>query len=73
MNYLRLSVSTGILTLALALPAFAGWMDTTIASPPPPPETGQMNTASAVAATGFMDTPVTEIALSFVENMLSLF
>jgi hypothetical protein len=70
MKYLRLSLATGALTLILAIPAFAGEIHTPIA-PPPPPADGEVNTSAA--ATGDMETTVAEIALAFVQDMLSLF
>ena len=79
MNYLRLSLAAGVLTMVLALPAFAGWMDTGIASPLPPTASGEMDTTSTGAATGEISClgvsadPVTDIALSLAQSMLALF
>ena len=75
MNHLRLSLAVGALILALAIPTYAGEIHTPIA-PPPPPEAGEMD--AGAAATGDMGCPgvsdsVTEIALSIVQDMLSLF
>lgn len=72
MKYLRLSLTAGSITLALALSTFAGEMHTGFASPPPP-ATGGMETTRTVAATDFVDITGTEIVLSFMQNMLSLF
>ena len=79
MNYLRFSLAAGALTLVLALPAFAGWMDTGIASPLPPTASGEMGTTSTGAATGEISgpgisaDPVTDIALSLAQSILTLF
>jgi hypothetical protein len=75
MSFLRLTLAVGALTLSIAFSTFAGEMHTPVASPPPP-EVGEMETGAA--ATGDISCPgvsdsVTEIALSFVQNMLSLF
>jgi hypothetical protein len=73
MNFLRLSLAVIALILTLAIPAFAGEIHTPIA---PPPEAGEMETGAAatgdISCLGVSD-PLTEIALSFVQNMLSLF
>jgi hypothetical protein len=74
MKNLRLLLASSALALALTFPAFAGYMDTTVASPSPTPATGEMGTPSTVAATGEMHIPiVTEVALSFMQSMLALF
>jgi hypothetical protein len=69
MNYLRLSLIAGALTLVLAFPAFGGHMDTPVMSPPPPPPpvTGEMGFP------GISTDPVMEIALSLVQSVLALF
>ena len=68
MKYLRLSLTAGALTIVLALPAFAGWMDTTVTSPqPPPPTTCKMDSSSVSAD------PLTQIALSLAQSVLALF
>lgn len=59
MNYLRLSLAVSTLMLTLALPAFAGFMDTPVAAPSP-------------SATGWMDTTVVAVSL-IMQDALSLF
>lgn len=71
MNSLRLSIAVGALILTLTIPAFAGEMHTPIAPPPPP--AGDMETTCRVSATGFMDITGTEIGLSLMQDVLSLF
>jgi hypothetical protein len=70
MNYLRLSLAAGVLTVLLALPAFAGYMDTTVTSPQP--TTGEMETTRTVVTTDQMETPLTEITLSLMQSVLAL-
>lgn len=68
MNYLRLSLAAGALTIALALPAFAGHMETPFTSPQPlPPTTCEMDCSSISADS------VTDIALSLAQSILALF
>ena len=67
MNYLRLSLTAGALTLVFALPVFAGEMDTPGAPPSPPPVGSEIVTPSLSAD------PATEIALSIMQNALALF
>ena len=68
MNYLRLSLAAGALTIALALPTFAGHMETPFTSPQPlPPTTCQMD-CSSVSADSVMG-----ITLSLVQSVLALF
>jgi hypothetical protein len=74
MRYLRLSLAASALTVILALPAYAGWMDTTVTSPPPPPVTSGIRIISTGAATGEIQTPVAaDIALSLVQSILAMF
>lgn len=68
MKHLQLSLAASALSLALSLPAFAGYMDTPVSSPSPLPTTGWMDTTSTAAVD-----PVTEIALSFMQSVLALF
>jgi Spy/CpxP family protein refolding chaperone len=65
-----------VLTLLLALPVFAGQMTTTVADPPPPTADGQMTTTIAgQMQTGSSEAvdPVTQVALSLLQSVLSLF
>jgi hypothetical protein len=64
MKHLRLSLAATVLTMAFSMPAFAGDMYGGIAQPPPPPTaTTSDNTASSLS----------EIALGFMQSVLSLF
>jgi hypothetical protein len=89
MKQLRRALSTIILTLAFAVSTFGGHMATGVASPPPDPTvsaTGHM--ATGVISTGDSSgsettsgngesilavDPVTEIALTLFQSLLSLF
>lgn len=71
-----------VLTLVLALSAFAGDIQTGITTTPPPPEsqattTGEISTGvtgdMSTTAAGQMDTGVTDVALSLLQSVLSLF
>ena len=62
MNYLRLSLATCALMLALALSTFAGEMETPFSSPLPLSKTSEMHTPI-----------VAEIVLRIVQGMLALF
>lgn len=72
MRPLRQLCAALVLTLALALSAFAGDMTTGVTSTPPPPE-------SQVITTGDMTTGVTvtdpeiEVILGLLQSLLSLF
>jgi hypothetical protein len=68
MNYLRLSLAAGALTLALALPAFAGHMETPFTSPQPPPPT-----ICEIGCSGVSADSATGITLSLVQSILALF
>jgi hypothetical protein len=81
MKTLRQLCVASALTLALTLPAFAGEISTTVASPQPAPavttdgdiETGvagqiEIGSSEATAADS-----VTEIALNLLQSVLSLF
>jgi hypothetical protein len=78
MKTLRRLCAVFVLTLTLALSAFAGQIETGIAPPSPPPDvaaTGQIETG----VTGDISTgdtaiePATEIALNLLQSLLSLF
>lgn len=80
MKTLRRLCTAFVLALALALPAFAGDMSTTVVSPPP--RSTQQATAQgdmSTTATGDMTTgvtatdPATDILLSLLQSLLSLF
>jgi hypothetical protein len=78
-----------VLTLVLALPAFAGNMETTVVSTPPPPDSSSATTQGDMGTgiTGEMEAGVTgdmsagvtatdtatEVALSLVQSLMSLF
>jgi len=75
----QLSLATA-LTLMLVTGALAGTIDTPAVPPPPPPDS-----SSSIATPGDMDTPgvtqgpglasdsVTEVALSLLQSVLSVF
>lgn len=74
MKHLRLSLAATVLTMALSMPAFAGDMYGGIAQPPPPPTattTGNMDTT--ITATDNTASSLTEVALGFMQSVLSLF
>jgi hypothetical protein len=82
MKNLRQFCAAVILTLALALSAFAGDMDFPGDVPPPPPPPSMMadtSTPSATIVTGTATQdvvavdPVTEAALSLLQSVLSIF
>jgi hypothetical protein len=90
MKTLRRLCATFVLALALALSAFAGEIQTTVVSQPPPPEsqvtttgeistgvTGEMTTGItgeiSTSVAGQIDTGVTDVALSLLQSVLSLF
>ena len=78
MKPLRRLCATFVLALALALPAFAGDMTTGVAAPPPRSQataTGDMSTTAAGdMTTGITATdPATDILLSLLQSLLSLF
>lgn len=58
MQTLRQLCTTVVLTLVIACSAYAGEISCPIAAPP---------------ATGQIETPLTEVALSLVQSMLALF
>lgn len=75
-----------VLTLALALSAFAGNIEAGVTAPPPPPQetiqgnmsttvTGQMTTGfTGTISTGVTATdPATDIFLNLLQSLLSLF
>ncbi len=76
----QLSLATA-LTFMLAKCAFGGIIDTPAVPPPPPPD----SSSSSIAAPGDMETPgvtqgpglasdsVTEVALSLLQSVLSVF
>lgn len=68
MKNMRLLCAAVMLTLVLASQTFAGQMETLIVSPPPPSSAGQMQTGTSEAID-----PVTQIALSLLQSVMSLF
>ena len=64
----RLLCASVMLTLVLASHTFAGQIETLIVSPPPPSADGQMETGSSEAVD-----PVTQVALSLLQSVMSLF
>jgi hypothetical protein len=79
MRYLKKLFAACVLTLALALPAFAGDMLAGVTSQPPsPPQaTAQGDMSAGVAgdmgAGGKATDPATEVWLSLLQSLLSLF
>jgi hypothetical protein len=85
MKTLRRSCATLVLTLALSLSAFAGDMSAGITAPPPPSQSVQGDITTGVAGdmgagiTGEIQTgvtaidPATDIFLSLLQSLLSLF
>ncbi len=78
MKPLRQLCAAFVFTLALAMPAFAGQIDTTIAPPPPARTVGQIDIPPA----GQIDTGVsaettadslTTVALNLLQRVLTLF
>jgi hypothetical protein len=80
MRTLRQLCAASVLTLMLALSAFAGEMTTTIVSQPPPSSTsqataeGQMTTGSAgrIEAPGTATDSAVQAVLALVQSALSL-
>ncbi len=76
MKNLRQLCAASVLTVTLSLPAFAGQMDTTFASPPAPSTAGQMDTTVAgqihTLSSETID-PVMQIALNVLQSVMSLF
>ncbi len=77
MSNLKKLFAAVVLTLALALPAFAGDIECGITTPPPPPSSPATaeseithNTGSGEAAA---DDSLMEAALNLLESMLALF
>lgn len=86
MRTLRRLCATLVLTLALALSAFAGEISTGVTAPPPPSQataTGEISTGVTgeitTGVTGEISTgvtatdPATDIFLSLLQSLLSLF
>jgi hypothetical protein len=78
MKTLRRLCAVFVLTLTLALSAFAGQIETGIAPPSPPPDaaaTGQIETGvTGEISTSIIATdPATEVVLSLLQSLLSLF
>jgi Spy/CpxP family protein refolding chaperone len=80
MTTLRRLCAAFVLALALALPAFAGDMSTSVVSPPPPPESqvtmqGQMDTGVAGETPNNITgtDPTTDLFLSLLQSLLALF
>ncbi len=57
-----------VLTLMLTVHTFAGQMHTLSIDPPPPSADGQMETGSSEAVD-----PATQVALSLLQSVMSLF
>lgn len=72
MKTLRHLCAALALTFVLALPAFAGQMDAGITAPPPPPQGNMSTTVAGNMTTGDTDT-ATDVALSLLQSLLSLF
>lgn len=82
MKTFRQLCAASVLILTLTLPAFAGWISTTVAPPNPSPTpaaatadtetnvTGQEGTGSSEATVA---DSATEIALNLLQSVLSLF
>jgi hypothetical protein len=89
MRNLKKLCATCVLTLVLTLPAFAGDMlaGATAPPPPPPPDSSSATGDMGTGITGDMETgvtgdmsagvtatdPATEVALSLMQSLLSLF
>jgi hypothetical protein len=59
MRYLKKLCATGVLTLALALSAFAGEMSAGFTAPPPPPPQATAQGEMSAGITGDMPTGIT--------------
>jgi hypothetical protein len=82
MKNLKKLCATCALTLALALPAFAGNMEAGATAPPPPPPDSSSATTQGEMPTGITGDmlagvtatdPATEVMLSLLQSLLSLF
>ena len=81
MKTLRRLCTVFVLTLVLALSAFAGDISTTVVSQPSPPPESQVSTTGDMSTgfTGEMTTgaaamdSTTEVALNLLQSLLSLF
>lgn len=74
MKTLRHLCAALALTFVLALPAFAGQMDTGITAPPPPPQGNMSTTVAGNMETGDTDTATAmEVALSLLQSLLLMF
>ena len=79
MRALRRLCAAFVLTLMLALSAFAGDIQTTVVSQPPPPDQVTTQGDITTGITGEISTgvtatdPVTDIALNLMLSVLSLF
>ena len=80
MKNLKSLFTTVVLTLVLTLPAFAGQMTTTITDPPPSPPSATVDGQMTTTVTGQIGTgsseavdPVTQVALSLLQSVMSLF
>lgn len=75
-SYCRKAFSVTLLVLALASPAFAGWIHADATPPPPPPPTTITTegvTQTEAESTSETADIVTEQALNLLESLLSLF
>jgi hypothetical protein len=78
MKHLRLSLAVITLMLALSLSAFAGDIQCGVTSTQPPNQASTTSNRENFASSGTVSEntaidPVTEIALSLMQSMLSLF
>ena len=82
MRTLRRLCAALVLTLVLALSAFAGEIDTMFVPPPPPPQQsmtqateGEIDTgiAGEIDTTAAITSPVTDTALNLLQSVLSIF
>ncbi len=77
MKNLRALCASVVLALALTTPALAGTMHTPVATPPPPAPQGDIHTGVTdqenAGDEATASDSVTEIALSLLQSVLSLF
>lgn len=78
MKQLKLFLASTLLTLALAVSAFAGNMPCGVTDPPSPPATAVASDTETTSSSGTVSEttaidPVMEIALNLIQSVLSLF